>query len=205
MSLTVKSSFSLGAPADEAWRLLTDIERAAPCFPGAQLLNRNEDGSWKANFLVKLGPMSFSFAGRFQITEADAERGRLVIKAQGSDTKGRGGANATVDVELSGADAHTDVNLVSTVDLSGAVAQFGRGAGMIEALSRQLVNQFASNLQQALPASGAVSGSASGAAAPVAAPAQSLDGGALLGNALLAAVKAWIRRLFGRRDSRHPN
>ncbi|VTU34432.1 hypothetical protein H4CHR_03413 [Variovorax sp. PBS-H4] len=202
MALTICSSFSLDAPKEEAWRLLTDIERAAPCFPGAQLLNRNEDGSWKANFVVKLGPMSFSFAGRFLITEADAERGHLMIKAQGSDTKGRGGANATVDVELSGGDSRTEVNLTSTVDLSGAVAQFGRGAGMIEALSRQLVDQFAINLRRALPARGTATANV---ASPGVSAAQSLDGTALLGNAMLAAFKAWLRRLFGRHDSPRSN
>jgi uncharacterized protein len=205
MALTIRSSFLLDSSKDEAWRLLTDIERAAPCFPGAQLLNRNEDGSWKANFVVKLGPMSFSFAGRFLITEADAERGHLMIKAQGSDTKGRGGANATVDVDLSGGETRTEVNLISTVDLSGAVAQFGRGAGMIEALSRQLVDQFAVNLRRALPARGASTADAADAASPSVSTAHSLNGTALLSNAMLAAFKAWLRRLFGRHDSSRSN
>ena len=164
MALTIRSKFGLQVPPQKAWELLNDIERASPCFPGAMLQGQNEDGSWKAAFLVKLGPMSFTFAGRFQIVEADPQLGRVLIKAQGSDTKGRGGASAGVEVTVSGQDQAADVAIVSTVDLSGSVAQFGRGAGMIEALSQQLVNQFATNLQRAMAKSQAMGGGASDAA-----------------------------------------
>src|SRR5262245_12551789 len=123
--------------------MLTDIAQAAPRFPGTRLLGRNDDGSWRASFAVKLGPMAFSFAGKFELALADEAAGHVVVKAQGSDTKGRGGASAKVDVQLAdapeAASGATRVEIVSAVDLSGAVAQFGRVAGMVEALSRQLV------------------------------------------------------------------
>ena len=205
MSLTIRSSFSMDAPLSAAWALLTDVERAAPCFPGTQLLGQNEDGSWKANFVVKLGPMAFIFEGRFQIAEADVETKHVVVKAQGSDKKGRGGANATVDVHLSSEAGCTVAHVVSIVDLSGSVAQFGRGAGMIEALSRQLIQQFATNLQQALPKHAEPAVGEVAPPALAAAPHQSLNAGTLFLRAMVAPLKAWIRRLFGRGAVRATN
>lgn len=220
MALTITSSFDIEAPQAAAWAVLTDIERAAPCFPGAQLQGRNDDGSWRASFGVKLGPMAFSFAGKFSLAVADEAAGHVLVKAQGSDTKGRGGANAHVDVQLSQQGAATRVDIRSQVDLSGSVAQFGRGAGMIEALSKQLISQFAANLQQVIgahesadavsrPPAGAVTtlrpGTADAAEAlhapapgglPARAPA-SMDAGSLMWRALLASVRGWFARRFG--------
>lgn len=198
MSLTIRSSFSLDAPINAVWTLLTDVERAAPCFPGTQLLGQNEDGSWKAHFVVKLGPMAFTFEGRFHIAEDDVETKHVLVKAQGSDKKGRGGASATVDVHLSSDAGRTVATVVSIVDLSGSVAQFGRGAGMIEALSRQLMNQFATNLQQALPTHAEPATGEGVSHAPAVAPHQSLNAGSLFFRAMVAPLKAWIGRLFGR-------
>ena len=205
MSMTIRSSFYIEAPISAAWALLTDVERAAPCFPGTQLLGQNEDGSWKANFVVKLGPMAFTFEGRFQIAEADAETKHVLVKAQGSDKKGRGGANAAVDVHLSSDAGRTVATVVSIVDLSGSVAQFGRGAGMIEALSRQLINQFATNLQQALPTHDAPAAGEFASHASAEAPHHSLNAGSLFIRAMAAPLKAWIGRLFGRGASRATN
>ena len=205
MSLTIRSSFSVDAPISAAWALLTDIERAAPCFPGTQLLGQNEDGSWKANFVVKLGPMAFIFEGRFQIAEADVETKHVLVKAQGSDKKGRGGANATIDVHLSSDAGLTVANVVSIVDLSGSVAQFGRGAGMIDALARQLINQFATNLQQALPTQAEPATGEVAYHAPADTPPQSLNAGTLFIRAMFAPLKAWFGRLFGRGTSRAAN
>jgi carbon monoxide dehydrogenase subunit G len=202
LSLTITSSFYLEAPLQDAWNAITNIERAAPCFPGTQLIGQNPDGSWKANFLVKLGPMAFSFAGRFQIAEANTAEGLVLVKAQGSDTKGRGGASATVKAQLLAEERRTKVDLVSAVDLSGGVAQFGRGAGMIEALSRQLVNQFASNLQAALlSAPVGVADEGGPAPAPVPAPPQAIDGMALVWSVLRAKLGAWRDWALGRSRS----
>lgn len=201
MALTIQSTFVIAAPPATAWQLLTDIERAAPCFPGAQLLGRNDDGSWRASFGVKLGPMAFSFAGKFHLAEVDEAAGRVLVKAQGSDTKGRGGAKADVDMRLVPEGAGTRADITSTVDLSGAVAQFGRGAGMIEALSRQMIDQFAANLQQAIGTAAmpvvATTAPDRAQAAPVAqAPAPNdLNAGALVWRALLASIKGWFARL----------
>lgn len=215
MSLTIRSSFEIAAPRAQAWAVLTDIERAAPCFPGATLTGRREDGTWKGAFNVKLGPMSFKFGGAFGFIALDEAEGRATVKADGTDVKGRGGANARVEMHVLPITAQsTRVELVSSVDLSGGVAQYGRGAGMIEALSQQLIDQFARNLGVAIAATSPVrsiagdapgADSASGAISPMPAPmaatapapAATLDAGSLVWRALMATIRRW----FGLRQS----
>ena len=215
MSLTVRSSFKVDAPRERVWAFLTDIERAAPCFPGAELGSKLEDGGYNGAFNVKLGPMSFRFGGKFGFDALEPEAGRLVVKATGADSKGRGSANARVQCELSEAEGGTSVGIVSSVDLSGAVAQYGRAAGMIEALSKQLIEQFAGRVAQALREEAAAAAAAqpaveAAAAAPAEAPAeapspapapsrpQELAAGSLFLKALWAMFTGWIARLFGR-------
>lgn len=216
MSLTIRSAFEIAAPCAKAWAVLTDIERAAPCFPGATLTGRRDDGSWLGAFNVKLGPMSFKFAGSFAFVSLDQAGGHATVKADGADVKGRGGANARIEIQVlpvSDGSTSTRVELVSNVDLSGGVAQYGRGAGMIEALSQQLVDQFARNLGAAIAVSTATSEPAAAAAAPSpeptmtsapsaevattpraqpAASAPPLDAGRLFWKTLVAAVRRWL-------------
>ena len=122
MALIIQSSFRTQAPIDVVWRVLTNIEVAAPCFPGAQLGDKLEDGSYKGSFNVKLGPMSFLFAGKFGFVSLDPQTHHAKINASGSDTKGRGGAQALVDVQLTQEKTQTLVEIVSDASLSGAVA-----------------------------------------------------------------------------------
>ncbi|WP_233836666.1 SRPBCC family protein [Paraburkholderia sp. ZP32-5] len=147
MAITIRSSFTVEASPSDVWKTMIDIERSAPCFPGAELKEQQPDGSYKGGFTVKLGPLTLKFAGKFKIAEQnDADR-TVVVSASGTDTKGRGGADAQINAAVADAgDGKTKVDVVSDVNLSGTVAQYGRGAGMIEALSQQMLNQFAKNL-----------------------------------------------------------
>jgi carbon monoxide dehydrogenase subunit G len=185
MALIIKSSFFVDVPRDMAWAVITDIERSAPCFPGAELGEREPDGnSYKGAFNVKLGPLSFRFAGKFGFVDMNAENGTAKISASGTDTKGRGGAQAMIDVAMIETDGRTEVQIVSDVVLSGSVAQYGRGSGMIQALSQQLINQFAKNLSVVI----AGGGDADGAAAQPAA----LNAGSLIG----ATLTSWAKGKF---------
>jgi uncharacterized protein len=146
MAITIRSSFKIDANIAEVWTTMIDIERSAPCFPGAELQEQLPDGSYKGAFTVKLGPLTLKFSGKFKIAEQnDADR-VVVVAASGTDTKGRGGAEANIRATVTEDAGKTKVDVVSDVNLSGTVAQYGRGAGMIEALSQQLLNQFAKNL-----------------------------------------------------------
>src|ERR1700754_3133984 len=172
MAITIRSSFIVDAPPSDVWKTMIDIERSAPCFPGAELKEQQPDGSYKGGFTVKLGPLTLKFAGKFKIAEQnDAER-TVVVSASGTDTKGRGGAEAQINAVVTDAGgSKTKIDVVSDVNLSGTVAQYGRGAGMIEALSQQLLNQFAKNLT-ALIESDTAAAPSSDAAADSAAPTQ---------------------------------
>ena len=214
MSMHIQSAFKINARPPESWKLLTDIERVGPCFPGAEIGQAQGEGMYRANFKVKLGPVSLSFAGKVGFAELDQAKGLAVINASGTDTKGRGGARGTVRCRLAPEGAGTRVELDSSVELSGSVAQYGRGESMIADLTQQLVNRFAENLEaltasQAPPASPAASpaeGSSANAApsAPAAAPgarpapAAELKVGGLLAGVLWRAVLRFFARLFGR-------
>jgi uncharacterized protein len=156
MAITIRSSFTVDAQPADVWTTMIDIERSAPCFPGAELKEQQPDGSWKGGFTVKLGPLTLKFAGKFKIADQNDANRTVVVSASGTDTKGRGGADAQINAAVTDAGGgKTRVDVVSDVNLSGTVAQYGRGAGMIEALSQQLLNQFAKNLTALIEADAA--------------------------------------------------
>jgi carbon monoxide dehydrogenase subunit G len=200
MAMIIKSHFSIDVPRDVAFKVLTDIELSAPCFPGAELGDKQPDGTYKGAFHVKLGPLSFRFAGKFGFLEMHPDTGTAKVSASGTDTKGRGGAQAIVDVSMAEVDGSTQVTILSDVTLSGSVAQYGRGTGMIQALSQQLINDFAKNLSAVMTESNAAAPVPTAAptiaattAAPTAASTDSVgatsatDAGATAADALAAA------------------
>lgn len=227
MAITIRSSFTVEASPSEVWKTMIDIERSAPCFPGAELKEQQPDGSYKGGFTVKLGPLTLKFAGKFRIAEQNDTDRTVVVSASGTDTKGRGGADAQINAAVDDAGGgKTKVDVVSDVNLSGTVAQYGRGAGMIEALSQQMLNQFAKNLAalieadaahaaQAAPlaepnAAGEPDGSNAAVQAdaprpaaevrrapPAAAPVAPLDAGALVRKAMWQSIRNFFARLFG--------
>jgi len=146
MSLVIKTSFKVDYPKETIWTLITDIENSALCFPGVELGEKLPDGFNTGNFNVKLGLMSFNFVGKFGFIELNQENFQAKISATGTDAKGRGGAQGTIDVVLTGNSNHNDVQIISNISLSGSVAQYGRGIGMIQAISEQLINEFGKNL-----------------------------------------------------------
>ena len=150
------NSFEVPLPPAQAWPVLTDVRRVAPCMPGAELTEIVDDRTYKGKVAVRLGPVSLSFAGVVTFEELDNANYRARLKAQGSDAKGRGGANATASFRLEPAASGSKVLVHTDLLLSGAVAQYGRGVGVIQATAGQIMNQFAANLkaQLARPTSG---------------------------------------------------
>jgi carbon monoxide dehydrogenase subunit G len=144
------NSFEVPLPPAEAWAVLMDIQRIAPCMPGAQLTEIVDDKTYKGKIAVRLGPVSLAFAGVVAFEEVDDINRRARVKAQGADAKGRGGANATASFRLEPAGAGSKVLVHTNLSLSGAVAQYGRGVGMIQATASQIMTQFANNLKAQL-------------------------------------------------------
>ena len=144
------NSFDVPLPPAKAWALLMDIPRIAPCMPGAELTQIVDPRNFKGRIAVRLGPVALTFDGRVAFDSVDDVNQTARVKAQGSDAKGRGAANATAMFRIEPAAAGSKVLIHTDLTLSGAVAQYGRGVGMIQATAAQLVGQFADNLRARL-------------------------------------------------------
>lgn len=181
--------------------MLIDIPRIAPCMPGAELTEVIGDGSFKGKVAVRLGPVALSFKGTARFEEIDEAGYRARVKASGTDGKGRGGAQADVTFELRAKGDATEVLIRTDLQLSGAVAQYGRGAGMISDLSSHLVSQFADCLKQRLAEAASDQASSGGTAesAPAAQQAPPLSALGLGLRLIWGAVMRKIKRLFGGR------
>ena len=215
--MKLEQTFEVQAPLAQVWAALNDLERVAPCLPGAAITGHDEDGTYHGTFTVKLGPMTAAYNGTIKIEDVDEAAHRATLKARGTDKRGQGGANATIVNTLSEHNGGTQVEAVTDFSITGRLAQFGRG-GMMQDVSNRLLRDFATCLSTRLaePAAEAAqvpSGAevAAGDAAPekvAAAPAPStpppsspppaaepLKGGSLFFSVLWERIK----RLFSRR------
>ena len=161
--------FTVPVPADQAWEVLTDIERIVPCMPGATITSVEGD-AFEGGMKIKLGPIGMTFKGQGAFVEKDADQKTAVIQAKGRDAKGNGGAQAVVTAALSGSNGTTNVHVVTDLNVSGKAAQFG--TGVMKDVSNRLLAQFADNLAAQLtsePTTAAPPASAgqASAAAPV--------------------------------------
>lgn len=206
--MDIKNSFEVPLPVDQTWKTLLDIRKIAPCMPGAELLEVNDDNTFKGKVAVRLGPVALSFLGNARFEEIDEAAHRARVKGQGSDAKGRGGASGVVTFALSPIDGGTRVDVDTSVNLSGAVAQYGRGTGMIQDVASQIIGQFAEALRamlrhdeavKAAQAAPAAEGAAPGAPPdlpPPPAPPKPISGFSLMARVIWNA----LRRLFGAKE-----
>src|SRR5262245_15017597 len=148
------NTFEVPLPPAEAWPVLMDIRRIAPCMPGAQLTEVVDAGTYKGNIAVRLGPVALTFAGTVKFEELDNSGRTARVRAQGTDAKGRGGAQAVASFRLEPSSAGSRVLVHTDLSLSGAVAQYGRGVGMIQSTAAQLMKQFAEALRVQVSARG---------------------------------------------------
>jgi carbon monoxide dehydrogenase subunit G len=148
--MKIDNQFSVNVPIAEAWNALTDLERIAPCMPGAQLTGREGD-AYLGTVKVKVGPVISEFAGTASFVEKDESTYHAIIDAKGRDSRGSGNASATITAHLqSDGPARTTVVVETDMKISGKLAQFG--SGMIAEVSSKLLGQFASSLEQLLTA-----------------------------------------------------
>jgi carbon monoxide dehydrogenase subunit G len=171
----LNNDFEVNAPVDKAWAILTDVEKIAPCLPGAQL-QEVEGDEYRGIVKVKVGPIAVQYKGAAVFVEKDDANHRAVLKAEGRDTKGAGNASALITAQLQSVGDRTKVAVGTDLTVTGKVAQFGRG--VMADVSSKLMRQFADNLEQLIdsePAAtttsspGANSSSGSGSAANAAA------------------------------------
>jgi uncharacterized protein len=163
------NSFEIPLPPDQAWPLLMDVARITPCMPGAELTEITDARNYKGKISVRLGPVALTFAGKIALEDVDDAKHSARVKAQGSDAKGRGAANAAATFKVEPKGEGSIVLIHTDLMLSGAVAQYGRGVGMIQATAAQIIGQFAANLRTQLAQTSSARAPAS--ASPVATPA----------------------------------
>ena len=209
--MLIENEFTVATPVDDLWAYLLDVERIAPCMPGAELTETIDHQHWKGKVNMKFGPVALSFAGTVEMTERDDEAHRAVLHAKGMEAKGKGAANATVTSWLEPAsEGETTVKMTADITLTGAAAQLSRG--LLPEISKKLTQQFADCLeatinaeQAAAAAPPAAPGGATtdtttpAAAAPAPAPVTAKHvGGIGLGlSAIWSVIKNFFRRLFG--------
>jgi hypothetical protein len=197
------NSFKIPLPPEQAWPILMDVARLAPCMPGAELTEITDSRNYKGKISVRLGPVSLAFAGKVQLGDVDDVKHSARVTAQGSDAKGRGGANATASFKVEAQDGGSIVLIHTDLMLSGAVAQYGRGVGMIQATAAQIIGQFAANLHAQLAQRPPVSSSPTGHHATVIGTsekppaARPISGLSLMMRVIMHKVGA----LFGRRSN----
>jgi hypothetical protein len=142
--MDLNHQFTVAVPVEDAWRILTDVERIAPCLPGAQL-QEIEGETYRGVVKVKVGPIQAQFKGQASFIERDDAAHKVVLKGEGRDTTGKGNAAAVITAEMTPVDAsNTSVTVNTDLSVTGKVAQFGRGA--MADISDKLLAQFVVNL-----------------------------------------------------------
>jgi uncharacterized protein len=186
------NEFTVHRPIAETWTVLTDVERIAPCMPGAAL-EEIEGDVFRGVVKVKLGAISTAFKGQANFVERDDSAHRAVLKGEGRDTTGKGNASALITAQLESIDADTTKCVVETdLHITGKVAQFGRG--IMGDVSKKLMNQFANNLNTMLDQQ---PGSGTAAEAPAAAPAPAAAAGDAATNGATASGAPAVRKIDG--------
>ena len=146
--MDLNSTFEVTRPIDEAWAVLTDLERIAPCLPGAQLTEVEGD-DYRGFVKVKVGPITAQFKGTANFVERNDQDHKAVLSGKGRDTRGAGNASALITAKLEAvSDSITRVNVDTDMKITGKFAQFGRG--VMADVSANLMDQFAQNLADML-------------------------------------------------------
>jgi hypothetical protein len=212
--MLIEDSFTVRTPIDRLWAFMQNVERIAPCMPGAELTDVVDDRTWKGKVHVKFGPVQMAFSGTVVIEEREDEAHRAKLSAKGTEQRGKGAAIALVESWLEPAgDAGTTVHIRSDITITGAAAQLSRG--LLPEVTKLLTNQFADCLEAKLneetgavapatadtatTATGAEMKAASGEPAPRATP-RAVGGLGLGLRALWATIRRLFARLFGRGD-----
>lgn len=142
--MELNNEFRVAVPAAKTWEVLTDVERVAPCLPGATLLSVDGD-EFTGAVKVKVGPITVSYQGVAAFQEKDAAAQRVVLKASGKETRGNGNAAAVVTAQLKDEGDATQVVINTDLTISGKAAQFGRG--VLADVATNLIGQFANALE----------------------------------------------------------
>jgi uncharacterized protein len=165
MAIELDNSFTVPVLPEQAWDVLLDVERIAPCMPGASVLSVDGD-SVEGQVKVKLGPLSLTYKGTAKFVEKDQASHTIVLDASGKETRGQGTATASVNAVLTPGDepGTTTATIHTSLNVTGRPAQFGRS--LLPEISGKLIAQFADNLAALISADGATASPVGETAAP---------------------------------------
>jgi len=144
--MKLENEFTVKAPLERAWQTMLDIERVAPCVPGASLLGRVGEREYEGTITVKVGPVAVTFKGRVRLEEVAEAAHRVVMQAMGKDVRGQDTVSATVVSLMDAADGATHVRVETDMRIAGRLAQFGRG--IMQSVAARLMDQFAACLER---------------------------------------------------------
>jgi carbon monoxide dehydrogenase subunit G len=189
MAIELDNSFTVPVPPEQAWHVLLDVERIAPCMPGASVLSVDGD-EIEGQVKVKLGPLSLTYKGTAKFTEKDQDNHAIAIEASGKETRGAGTASANVQASLKPGDVagSTMVSIHTSLNVTGRPAQFGRS--LLPEVSGKLIAQFASNLEALIAADGAAATAAADTGSASAEAGESASNGGTASAAPLSAPVA---------------
>jgi uncharacterized protein len=155
-----QNTFLVQAPVDEVWRLLLDVERVAPCMPGAQVLEQTADDAYRVAVKIKLGPMTMNYKGDVEILDKNPSARHATMRAKAKEARGQGTASADIRMALREQPGGTEASITTSMQMSGKAAAMGQG--VIKDVAASLTDTFARNLAAMVDRGGA--------AAPAAAP-----------------------------------
>lgn len=194
--MQIENEFTVADEPARVWAYLLDVQRIAPCMPGAEITELVDERNWKGRMNMKLGPVSLVFAGEVTMRERDDVAHRVVLAAKGMEQKGKGAATATVTSWLEPDGAGTRVKMQADITLTGTVAQLSRG--LVPEVSKKLTAQFADCLHESMSAE-AVRGISAEPTTTTPSAASARPVGAIrLGlSAIWSLVVRFLKRLFG--------
>ena len=151
--MKINNEFTVGVPVEQAWDIMLDLERIAPCLPGASVQESDGEGEYQGTMKVKIGPITANYKGTVKIEEADEANRRAVMQATGRDARGQGTASATITSTLQEEGDDTRVQVETDMKLTGRAAQFGRG--IAQDVATKMLGQFAECLEREIAGGGA--------------------------------------------------
>jgi uncharacterized protein len=148
--MQISTRFEIEAPFDDVWDILLDLDRVAPCVPGAEIEERIDESSARGRFRLRLGPVTASYRGTISIEEVDRERGEVVLRGHATDTSAGGTAEMVVCNHVAAENGKTSVQIDTDLKLTGRAAQFGGRRSMMQSIADRMIGQFAAALREEL-------------------------------------------------------
>ena len=185
--IKLENAFEVDARIEDVWGTLQNVPLIAPCLPGAELEEATGEGLYRGFVKIKIGPVQLQFKGEATFYDFDPGRHSMKMRSRASDTKGRGSVATEMKFDLRQQDKATIVDVMTDLIVTGSLAQYGRGVGLVKDIANEIALQFSQNLERVLAHS--TGAGAEGDAAPRVA--KSISGFSLILAALRANVRRW--------------